>query len=71
MCDAVPTGESGHNIPNLTFGSDKKGCANKILAVDVRANLWVMCLVSNKAPIRIPGIHPQTFLRGVLGEPVR
>lgn len=71
MGDAVTTGDAGHNIPNLTFGSDEEGRAINLLAVDVLGNLWVMDLVSRKPHIRIPGIHKQRILRGALGEPVR
>ncbi|KAK8125264.1 uncharacterized protein PG998_001023 [Apiospora kogelbergensis] len=35
------TGEAGHNIPNLAFSSDTAGRVDKVVAVDVRGNLWL------------------------------
>ncbi|KXJ95485.1 hypothetical protein Micbo1qcDRAFT_192492 [Microdochium bolleyi] len=40
------TGHAGHNIPNVTFSNTARGDANKVVAVDVRGNVWLMDLWS-------------------------
>lgn len=52
------TGEVGHNIPNLDFSSDTDGHVDKVVAVDVRGNLWLMNIWELwESPKMIPGIH--------------
>ncbi|KAJ1331307.1 CRT10 [Microdochium nivale] len=40
------TGIAGHNVPNVTFSSTPNGDADKVVAVDVRGNIWLMDLWS-------------------------
>ncbi|KAI1493141.1 hypothetical protein F5X96DRAFT_623087 [Biscogniauxia mediterranea] len=55
----LETGSAGDNIPNVAFGSDADGDAEKVLAVDVKGSLWIMDIWKmNKCPhIRIDGLH--------------
>jgi hypothetical protein len=54
----LETGPAGDNIPNLAFGSDEDGNAEKIVAVDVAGNIWVMDIWTLFSPNeRIPSIH--------------
>ncbi|KAI0600796.1 hypothetical protein F4775DRAFT_543476 [Biscogniauxia sp. FL1348] len=55
----LETGNAGDNIPNVAFGSDADGDAEKVVAVDVKGNLWIMDIWRmNKCPhIRLDGLH--------------
>ncbi|KAI1504441.1 hypothetical protein F5X99DRAFT_41067 [Biscogniauxia marginata] len=55
----LETGSTGQNIPNVAFGSDADGEADKVVAVDVAGNLWIMDIWNlNKCPhVRVEGIH--------------
>ncbi|KAI5920039.1 hypothetical protein F4810DRAFT_713910 [Camillea tinctor] len=55
----LKTGSAGDNIPNVAFGSDADGEAEKVVAVDVKGNLWIMDIWGmNKCPhIRLDGLH--------------
>ncbi|PNH63499.1 hypothetical protein VD0002_g4888 [Verticillium dahliae] len=35
-------GEEGHNIPNVSFWDDKNGLAEKVCAVDIYGNTWIL-----------------------------
>ncbi|KAI0116840.1 hypothetical protein F4814DRAFT_414137 [Daldinia grandis] len=38
----LDTGPGGANIPNVAFGNDNNGEADKIVAIDIEGRLWVM-----------------------------
>ncbi|KAK6079121.1 hypothetical protein SCUP515_04154 [Seiridium cupressi] len=38
----LDTRPQGDNIPNLTFSSDESGDADKVVAIDVKGNIWLM-----------------------------
>lgn len=67
------TGEVGHNIPNLDFSSDKGGHVDKVVAVDVRGNLWLMDIWELwESPKMIPGIHRSRMApNGILPDQTR
>ncbi|KAK7907874.1 hypothetical protein PG985_015177 [Apiospora marii] len=67
------TGEVGHNIPNLDFSSDKDGHVDKVVAIDVRGNLWLMNIWELwESPQMIPGIHRSRMApNGILPDQTR
>ncbi|KAK6842125.1 hypothetical protein PG989_009342 [Apiospora arundinis] len=67
------TGEVGHNIPNLAFSSDAEGHVDKVVAVDVRGNLWLFDIWQLwESPQRIPGIHRSRMApNGILPDQTR
>lgn len=67
----LDTTGAGDNIPNLTFSNDKEGNAEKVVAIDVQGNIWLMDIWTFNVPfLTIPGIHRS--LDGQLpGDPTR
>ncbi|KAK8049730.1 hypothetical protein PG994_011460 [Apiospora phragmitis] len=67
------TGEVGHNIPNLAFSSDTDGDVDKVVAVDVRGNLWLFNIWELwESPTKIPGIHRSRMApNGILPDQAR
>ncbi|ETS87575.1 hypothetical protein PFICI_01403 [Pestalotiopsis fici W106-1] len=54
----LDTSPAGSNIPNLTFSNDKDGNADKVVAVDIEGNLWLMNIWSFDVPFqKIPSLH--------------
>lgn len=55
----LETGTAGNNIPNLTFSDDEFGHADKVVAVDISGNLWLMDIwnFQGQPHVRIPGLH--------------
>jgi hypothetical protein len=38
----LPLGVEGHNVPSIAFCDDERGNADKVVAVDVRGNTWIL-----------------------------
>ncbi|KAF7537834.1 hypothetical protein G7054_g3381 [Neopestalotiopsis clavispora] len=52
------TAPAGDNIPNLTFSNDKNGFAEKVIAVDIQGNLWLMDIWSLDVSFqKIPSLY--------------
>ncbi|KAI1845687.1 hypothetical protein JX266_008298 [Neoarthrinium moseri] len=68
----LDTAPIGDNIPNLTFSSDKDGKAEKVVAVDVAGNIWLMDIWNPYINYeKIPAIHRARpgSLPGTRGRP--
>ncbi|KAI0136537.1 hypothetical protein BJ170DRAFT_677408 [Xylariales sp. AK1849] len=68
----LETGLLGDNIPNLTFSNDESGNVDKVVAVDVSGNIWLMDIwTTHKAHRVIPGLHRSrtTSVPGDTGKP--
>ncbi|KAK3309550.1 uncharacterized protein B0T15DRAFT_388146 [Chaetomium strumarium] len=51
----LPLGYEGHNIPNVTFMDDEAGEADKVVAIDIRGNVWLLDIWNvGQAPVRWP-----------------
>ncbi|KAK3935986.1 hypothetical protein QBC46DRAFT_270540 [Diplogelasinospora grovesii] len=38
----LPLGQEGHNIPSIAFADDENGYADKVVAVDIPGNIWIL-----------------------------
>jgi hypothetical protein len=51
----LPLTYDGHNIPNVTFMDDEAGEADKVVAIDIRGNVWLLDIWNvGQAPVRWP-----------------
>ena len=46
----VVFGDEVENIPNICFISDEKGEAEKVLAIDIGGNAWILNIWKSKQP---------------------
>lgn len=54
----LETGSHGDNIPNLTFGDDREGNADKVVAIDIAGTVWLMDIWTFNEPfVAIPPLH--------------
>ncbi|KAI2470018.1 hypothetical protein F4781DRAFT_442175 [Annulohypoxylon bovei var. microspora] len=56
----LETGRIGANIPNVAFGSDADGEADRIVAVDINGRLWLMDIwhFDQRPYVKIDGLYP-------------
>lgn len=51
-------GEGGHNIPNITFWDDRDGQAEKVCAMDIKGQTWILDIWNPcTAPLKIPHMY--------------
>ncbi|KAK4240839.1 hypothetical protein C8A03DRAFT_41653 [Achaetomium macrosporum] len=51
----LPLGLEGNNIPNVTFMDDEAGEAEKVVAIDIRGNVWLLDIWNiGQEPVRWP-----------------
>ncbi|KAK6948666.1 hypothetical protein Daesc_010436 [Daldinia eschscholtzii] len=53
----METGPEGSNIPNVAFGSDDTGEADKVVAIDINGVLWIMDIWQFQPFVKIDDIY--------------
>ncbi|KAK0731226.1 hypothetical protein B0H67DRAFT_564173 [Lasiosphaeris hirsuta] len=61
----LPTGTEGHYMPSIAFCNDETGYADKVVAVDIQGNTWIMDIWKIGS---FPIVYPPNSTRGLANQ---